>query len=59
MKLFYGRKLPLSIISWSVCPWQGFPAWSNVLGKARSLPYSGAPKGTSLQEAWPYLQTLD
>jgi hypothetical protein len=25
-KTFYGRRLRLSIISWSVCPWQAFSA---------------------------------
>ncbi len=25
-KTFYGRKLQLFIINWSICPWQAFPA---------------------------------
>ncbi len=29
---FYGRNLPISIISSNVCPWQAFPALSNVCG---------------------------
>jgi hypothetical protein len=31
-KTFYGRNLRIFIISWSVCPWQAFPAWSNNCG---------------------------
>jgi S-adenosylhomocysteine hydrolase len=25
-KTFYGRNLPIFVMSWSVCPWQAFPA---------------------------------
>ncbi len=42
IKLFYGRKLRIFVISQSVWPWQAFPAQSFVLDKARSQPYSGA-----------------
>jgi hypothetical protein len=35
---FFVRNLWISVISWSVCPWQAFPAKSNVCGEARSLP---------------------
>ncbi len=38
IKLFYGPKLHLFIISWRVGPWKAFPARSNVCAKARSLP---------------------
>ncbi len=31
-KTFYGRNLQIFVISWSACPWQAFPAWSNVCG---------------------------
>jgi hypothetical protein len=31
-KTFYGRKLQIFVISWSVCPWQALPALSNVCG---------------------------
>ncbi len=31
-KTFYSRKLRLSIISWDVCSWQAFQAWSSVCG---------------------------
>jgi hypothetical protein len=29
-KTFYGCNLRIFVISWSVCPWQAFPAKSNV-----------------------------
>ncbi len=32
-KTFYGRKLRLFIISYSVCPWKALPAQSNVCGR--------------------------
>ncbi len=50
MKLFYLHNLRMFIISQRVCPWQAFPAQHNVLtlvGKARSLPQSGAPRVSS------------
>jgi hypothetical protein len=28
--LEFGLVIKLFIISWVVCPWQAFPAWSNV-----------------------------
>ncbi len=31
-KAFYGRNLQIFVISWSVCPWQAFPALPNVCG---------------------------
>ncbi len=31
-KTFYGRKLRLFVLSYSVCPWQAFPAKPNVCG---------------------------
>jgi hypothetical protein len=30
IKLFHGRMLRIFVISWSVCPWQAFPALSNI-----------------------------
>ncbi len=56
-KTFYDRKLRLFIISYSVCPWQAFPAQS----KARSLPQSGAPGVRSFTRvcSWPHPKTLD
>ncbi len=27
---FYGRNLRMLVISYSVCPWQAFPAYTNV-----------------------------
>ncbi len=36
---FYGRKFGMFLVSWSVCPSLIF------VGKAKSLPKSGAPKG--------------
>ncbi len=32
-KTYYGRNLRIFVISLSVCPWQAFPAWSNVCGQ--------------------------
>jgi hypothetical protein len=36
-KTFYGRKLRIFFVSWSICPWQAFPASSMFVGKERSL----------------------
>ncbi len=41
-KTFYSRHLRIFKISQSVCSWQAFPARSNVVRKARSLPQSGS-----------------
>ncbi len=37
-KTYYGHNLQISVISWSVCPCQAFPAYLMFAGKARSLP---------------------
>ncbi len=42
-KTFYGRNLRMILICKSDCPLQAFPASSNVVGKAESLPKSGDP----------------
>ncbi len=34
-KTFYGRNLQIFVMSYSVCPWQAFPAF---VGEAESLP---------------------
>jgi hypothetical protein len=60
IKLFYCRNSQIFIISWSVCPWQAFPAWSNVCGKGRepTLKWSSW-KVLHLERDRPYLQILD
>ncbi len=48
---FCGRDLRTFIISWSVCSWWAFTAWSNVMGKFKSYcinPIEGLLSGASL-----------
>ncbi len=40
-KTFYVRNLRIFVMSYSVCPWQAFPAF---VGETESLPKSGAPE---------------
>ncbi len=40
-KSYNGRNLRIFVISQIVCPWQAFPAWSNVCGQSAQ---SGAPE---------------
>jgi hypothetical protein len=47
------------VTSWSVCPWQAFPAKSNVCKKGRCLPvWSIFQVLHSRVGSWPYPQTL-
>ncbi len=61
-KTFYGRKLRIFKISWSVCPWQTFPAKSNVCGYGRSLPEWSTFQSsllalpTNIRQGWKGLQ---
>jgi hypothetical protein len=34
-KTFYGRISRMFVISWSVCPWQAFPEYSNACGQGQ------------------------
>ncbi len=56
--IFYFRNLRMFAISWSVCPWQAFPAQSNIcgLGKQPTLEW-GIVSGCPLRQA-PALITI-
>ncbi len=59
-KNFFVRNLRIFVISQSVCPWQAFPAQSNVCvrGQEPTLDWSKG-KVLHLGRLWPYPQTLD
>ncbi len=55
-KTFYGRKLRLFIISQSICPWQAFPAQSNVQSQPERSDFQVLHSRIG---SWPHPQTLD
>jgi hypothetical protein len=58
-KTFYGRNLSISVTSYSVCPWQAFPAKSNVCEQGQEPKVEwGTRKVFHLNRLLPYLQTL-
>jgi hypothetical protein len=56
-KPFYGRNLQIFRISYSVCPWEDFPAKSMFVSKAN--PRAEHQKGASLGEAPALLANID
>ncbi len=59
-KTFFARNLYIFVISQSVCPWQAFPAQSNVCRQGRSLPeLSTFQVLHSRVGSWPHPQVLD